>query len=135
MNASTDSDETLTCGDVFLVAFETFFIFFPPKLSDLVVKSRGQRLIPGELERILLTHGMPVMMAVTIVVTEDTPIVCPTDRWIDVREAVPCDFSILGLPDFFFEHCSTPRALQIDRIVNDLSNRWSAGSLRRQNSE
>jgi len=35
------------------MAFVTFFIFFPPKLSDLIVELRGQCLVPGELERFL----------------------------------------------------------------------------------
>jgi hypothetical protein len=50
MNASTDPEETVGRGAVFLVAFATFFIFFPPKLSDLVIEPRGQCLVPGELE-------------------------------------------------------------------------------------
>jgi len=35
MNVSTDLDETVTRGDLFLVGFATFFIFVLPKMADL----------------------------------------------------------------------------------------------------
>lgn len=133
MNASTDPDETVTHGDAFLVRFPTFFIFAPPEIADLVIEPPGQRLVSRELERLLLSHEVPMMVVVAVVVPEYPSVVYPADGGVDVCEAVFDDMPITVLPDFFLEHCSTPRPLQIDRIVDDLSNQRSAGPLRPQN--
>ena len=80
MNALTDPLETVTRRDVFfLVGFVAFFIFFPPKLSDLVIELNSQCLVPGELERLLLSHEVPVMAVMAVVITEDTPVIHSAD--------------------------------------------------------
>lgn len=132
MNASTDPDETVTRGDVFLVGFPTFFIFDPPEIADLMIELPGQCFVFGELERFLLPHEMPMMVVVAVVLPEYPPVVRTANRGVDVREAVLDDLPIPVSPDFFLEHCSTPRPLQIDRIVDDLLNQRSAGLLRPQ---
>jgi len=129
MNTSTDLDETVTRGDLFLVGFATPFIFRPPEIANLIIEPRGQRLVSGELERFLLTHEVPMMMVVAVIVTEHPPVVRPANRGVHVLEAIFDDLSVLVLPDFFLENCSTPRPLQIDRIVHDLLTWRSAGSL------
>jgi hypothetical protein len=120
MNASTDPDETVTRGDLFLLGFATSFIFVPPEIADLIIEPPGQRFVSGELERFLLTHEVPMMVVVAVVVPEYPPVVHPANRWVDVREAVLHDPPVLVVPDFFLEHCPTPWPLQIDRIVDDL---------------
>src|ERR1019366_6185194 len=134
-NASTDPDETVTRADVLLVAFATFFIFFPPKLSDLIIEPPGQCLVPRELERFLLSREVPMMVVVAIVVAEDTPVIGPPHHRVDVRKAVLYDLPVLGLPHFFLERCSAPRPFQIECIVDDLLNQRSAGPLRLQGPE
>ena len=135
MNASTDPDETVTRGDVFLAGFPTFFIFAPPEIADFIIEPRRQRILSGELERFLLSHEVPMMVVVAVVVPEHPPVVRPADGGVDVREAVLDDLPIPLVPDFFLQHCSTPRPLQIDRIVDDLLNQRSAGSRRPQSPE
>jgi hypothetical protein len=120
MKASTVPDDTVTRRGMFLMAFATFFIFFSPKLSDLVIELNGQRLVPGELEQFLPSHEVPVMVVVAVVVPEHASVIYPTDSRVDVRKAVPYNPSVLGLPHFFFEHCTASRSPQIDRLVNDL---------------
>jgi len=44
---------------------------------------------------------VPMMVVVAIVVSENTPIVGPADRRVDVCEAVLYDLSVPGLPDRF----------------------------------
>jgi hypothetical protein len=132
MNASTVPDDTVTRGGTFLIGFATFFIFLPPELSDLVMELRGQCLVPGELERFLSSHEVTVMVAVAVVVPEHAPIVYSADSWVNARKAILYGLSVFGLPHFFFEHCSTPRPLQINRIVDDLLNERSAGPFRPQ---
>jgi len=111
MNASTDPDETVTRGDVFLVGFPTFFIFAPPEIADFIIEPRRQRLVSGELDRFLLSHEVPMMVVVAVVVPEHPPVVRPEDGGVDVREAVLHDMPIPVMSDFFLQHCSTPRPL------------------------
>jgi hypothetical protein len=88
MNASTDPDETVTRGDLFLVGFATSFIFVPPEITDLIIEPPGQRFVSGELERFLLTHEVPMIVVVAVVVPEYPPVVHPANRWVHVREVV-----------------------------------------------
>jgi len=134
MNASTVPDDTVARRGGFLMAFVTFFIFFPPKLPDLIVELRGQCLVPGELERFLRSHKVPVMVIVAVVVPEHAPVIYCADSRVDVCKAVPYDLSGLGLPHLFFEHGATSRPLQIDRLVDDPFSARSASRFPSQRS-
>jgi hypothetical protein len=48
MNASDVSDDIVTRLGASSICFVTFFILFPPKISDLAVKPHSQCLVPGE---------------------------------------------------------------------------------------
>src|SRR5271157_2093929 len=131
-NSSTVPDDTVTRGDTLLLGLAMFFIFLPPKLPDLAIELRGQCLVPGKLERLLLSHEVPVMVAVAVVVAEHPPIIRAADRRVHVCEAVLYDLPFLGLPHLFLQHGSASRPLQIDRIVDDLPKKRSAGPFRPQ---
>jgi hypothetical protein len=122
VNASTEPDETITRGDVFLAGFATFFIFFPPQFLDLLIEQPGQALVSGELYRLLRSHGVPVSVAMAVVVSEHPAVVRPTDGSVDARKAVLDDLPIQVLPHFFLQHRPTPRPLQVDRVIHDLPN-------------
>ena len=104
MNASTDPDETVIRGDLFLVGFATFFIFVPPEIADLIIEPPCQRLVSSEHERFLLTHEVPMMVVMAVVVPEYPPVVRSANRGVDLREAVLDDLPVLVLPDYFLEH-------------------------------
>jgi hypothetical protein len=63
---------------------------------------------------------MPVMVIVAIIVPEHPPVIHTGGGGIDVGKTIPHDFSILGLPHFFFQLCATTGPLQKDRFVHDL---------------
>ena len=77
MNTSTDLDETVTRGDLFLMGFATSFIFLPPEIADLIIEPPRQRFVSGELERFLLPHEVPMVVVVAVVIPEYPPVVHP----------------------------------------------------------
>jgi hypothetical protein len=79
MNVSTVPDDTVTGRGPFLMVFVPFFIFFSPKLSDLVIEVHRQCLVPSEFERFLLSHEVAVMVIVAVVISKHAPIIDPAD--------------------------------------------------------
>jgi hypothetical protein len=120
MNAWAFPDATVTRRGICLTTLATFFIFFSPKLLYFPVEPRGQRCVPAESEQFLSSHKMPVMATVAIVVPEHSPVIHSAEAWVDVCKTVPDDLTFRGLPHFFFQLCTTPGPLQIDRLIDDL---------------
>jgi hypothetical protein len=110
MNDSAVPVVTVITGGTLLMALVPLCIFFSLEVSDLPIEARGHRVIDLELKRLLFTHEVTVVIAVAIVVTQHAPVVQSANFWIDVPKIVLDDFSGPGLPNFLYEHRSTPRA-------------------------
>jgi hypothetical protein len=54
----------------------------------------------GELDRFNLSKYVPMVIAVRIVVADDTPIVAGVQSMVDVGQVVTCDTSLTIHPDF-----------------------------------
>jgi len=77
MNSSTGPDETVNRSFVVLLGFATFFIFPPPEFPDLIVEPLSHYFVYVEPHGSWFPIKVPMMVAVTIVVAEDTPMSFP----------------------------------------------------------
>ena len=82
-------------------------------------------MVVVEFDWLNFTHGMPVVMTMTVVIPKDPAIVDRADQGIDVGQIVFGHIAIVRLPNFLSQAGTPSGPLQYDPVVYDLLSKRS----------
>jgi hypothetical protein len=99
-----------------------FGIFDPPKLMKFLIKTHHYGIVRNRLDRLGLSHEMPMMIAVAVVVSQNPAMVHAADAPVDIGQVIGNHLTFLP-PGLILEDAPLAFALEAINLRDKLPDR------------